>query len=84
MFVVGVINSGMLFGGVIFGLIVGMIVVVFSWKVFFVFIMIIGLIWVVFWFKFVKEKLLVVMGDVLVIKVEMFSGEKILFIFYLK
>nr|WP_286174483.1 hypothetical protein [Pseudomonas sp. ISL-88] len=50
-------------GGAISGPIVGMIAVAFSWKVSFVLIMIIGLVWALCWFKFVKEKPAEPMGD---------------------
>lgn len=82
--VVGVTNSGTPLGGAISGPIVGMIAVAFSWKVSFVLIMIIGLIWAVLWFKFVKEKPPVAMGDAPAIKAETPPGEKIPLTFYLK
>ncbi|MCG0587850.1 MFS transporter [Bacillus velezensis] len=54
--VIGLTNSGTPLGGAISGPIVGMIAVAFSWKVSFVLIMIIGLVWAVIWFKYVKER----------------------------
>ncbi|KQB91630.1 Hexuronate transporter [Geobacillus sp. PA-3] len=52
---VGIANSGTPLGGAISGPIVGLIAVSFHWKVSFILIMIIGLIWSVLWAKFVKE-----------------------------
>ncbi|MEZ0119167.1 UNVERIFIED_ORG: ACS family hexuronate transporter-like MFS transporter [Heyndrickxia coagulans] len=54
--VVGLTNSGTPLGGAISGPIVGFIAISFSWKISFLAIMIIGLIWAVCWWKFVKEK----------------------------
>lgn len=61
-----------------------MIAVAFSWKVSFVLIMIIGLIWAVLWFKFVKEKPQETMKEAPAIKAETSPGEKIPLTFYLK
>lgn len=54
--VVGIANSGTPLGGAISGPIVGLIAVSFHWRVSFIFIMVIGLIWALFWGKFVKER----------------------------
>lgn len=53
--VIGLTNSGTPLGGAISGPIVGFIAIAYSWKVSFILIMIIGLIWAVLWWKFVKE-----------------------------
>lgn len=53
---IGLTNSGTPLGGAISGPIVGFIAIAYSWKVSFILIMIIGLIWAVLWWKFVKEK----------------------------
>lgn len=82
--VIGVTNSGTPLGGAISGPIVGMIAVAFSWKVSFVLIMIIGLIWAVLWFKFVKEKPQETIKEAPAIKAETSPGEKIPLTFYLK
>lgn len=52
---VGIANSGTPLGGAISGPIVGLIAVTFHWKVSFILIMIIGLIWSILWSKLVKE-----------------------------
>ncbi|NEY20028.1 MFS transporter [Bacillus ginsengihumi] len=54
--VVGLTSSGTPLGGAISGPIVGFIAISYNWKLSFIFIMIIGLIWAFFWFKLVKEK----------------------------
>ncbi|MCY8721639.1 MFS transporter, partial [Bacillus sp. S10C12M] len=82
--VIGVTNSGTPLGGAISGPIVGMIAVAFSWKVSFVLIMIIGLIWAVLWFRFVKEKPPEAMREAPAIRAETSPGEKIPLTFYLK
>lgn len=52
---VGLANSGTPLGGAISGPIVGFIAISFSWKISFLLIMVVGLIWSVLWWKFVKE-----------------------------
>jgi MFS transporter, ACS family, hexuronate transporter len=54
--VIGLTNSGTPLGGAISGPIVGFIAIAYGWRVSFVAIMIIGIIWAIFWWKFVKEK----------------------------
>ncbi|MEC1406121.1 MFS transporter [Bacillus halotolerans] len=81
---VGVTNSGTPLGGAISGPIVGMIAIAFSWKVSFVLIMIIGLIWAFLWLKCVKEKPAEPMGNAPAMKVEAAPEEKIPLTFYLK
>jgi ACS family hexuronate transporter-like MFS transporter len=53
---VGLTNSGTPLGGAISGPIVGFIAITFSWKISFLFIMVLGLVWAILWWKFVKEK----------------------------
>jgi MFS transporter, ACS family, hexuronate transporter len=53
---IGLTNSGTPLGGAISGPIVGFIAISYSWKVSFLLIMIIGLVWAIAWWKFVKEK----------------------------
>ncbi|TCP21281.1 ACS family hexuronate transporter-like MFS transporter [Scopulibacillus darangshiensis] len=54
--VVGLTNSGTPLGGAISGPIVGFIAIAYSWKISFIMIMVIGLIWSVCWWLFVKDK----------------------------
>lgn len=54
--VVGLTNSGTPLGGAIAGPIVGFIAISYGWRVSFIAIMVIGLIWAICWWKFVKEK----------------------------
>ncbi|USK82974.1 MFS transporter [Peribacillus frigoritolerans] len=54
--VVGLTNSGTPLGGAIAGPIVGFIAISYGWRVSFIAIMVIGLIWAACWWKFVKEK----------------------------
>ncbi|MCS0670605.1 MFS transporter [Cytobacillus firmus] len=54
--VIGLTNSGTPLGGAISGPIVGFIAITYGWRVSFIAIMIIGIIWAIFWWKFVKEK----------------------------
>ncbi|MBB2482299.1 MFS transporter [Bacillus sp. APMAM] len=54
--VVGLTNSGTPLGGAISGPIVGFIAISFGWRYSFIAIMLIGLIWALCWWKFVKEK----------------------------
>ncbi|MBX9971572.1 MFS transporter [Cytobacillus firmus] len=54
--VIGLTNSGTPLGGAISGPIVGFIALTYGWRVSFIAIMIIGIIWAIFWWKFVKEK----------------------------
>ncbi|WP_419881973.1 MFS transporter [Peribacillus sp. B-H-3] len=53
---IGLTNSGSPLGGAISGPIVGFIAISYSWKISFILIMIIGLIWTIAWWKFVKDK----------------------------
>jgi len=54
--VIGLTNSGTPLGGAISGPIVGFIAITYGWRVSFIAIMVIGIIWSIFWWKFVKEK----------------------------
>ncbi|GGE45682.1 hexuronate transporter [Pullulanibacillus camelliae] len=54
--VVGLTNSGTPLGGAISGPIVGFIAIAYSWRLSFVLIMIIGLIWALCWWLFIKDK----------------------------
>lgn len=54
--VIGLTNSGTPLGGAIAGPIVGFIAISYGWRVSFIAIMIIGLIWAICWWKFAKEK----------------------------
>lgn len=54
--VIGLTNSGTPLGGAISGPIVGFIALSYGWRISFIVIMIIGLMWSFFWWKFVKEK----------------------------
>lgn len=54
--VIGLTNSGTPLGGAISGPIVGFIAIAYSWKVSFLLIMVIGLVWATFWWKSVKER----------------------------
>ncbi|MGE7601625.1 MFS transporter [Peribacillus sp. NPDC097675] len=54
--VVGLTNSGTPLGGAIAGPIVGFIAISYGWRVSFIAIMVIGLIWSICWWKFAKEK----------------------------
>ncbi|MED3727921.1 MFS transporter [Priestia filamentosa] len=54
--VIGLTNSGTPLGGAISGPIVGFIALSYGWRISFIVIMIIGLIWSFFWWKFVKER----------------------------
>ncbi|MFJ7746681.1 MFS transporter [Peribacillus sp. NPDC097295] len=54
--VVGLTNSGTPLGGAIAGPIVGFIAISYGWRVSFIAIMVIGLIWAICWWKFAKEK----------------------------
>ncbi len=54
--VVGLTNSGTPLGGAISGPIVGFIAISFGWRYSFLAIMLIGFIWAICWWKFVKEK----------------------------
>ncbi|WP_144554842.1 MFS transporter [Bacillus sp. X1(2014)] len=53
---IGLANSGTPLGGAIAGPIVGIIALNYGWKVSFVLIMIIGLVWAVCWWMFIKDK----------------------------
>ncbi|WP_026565062.1 MFS transporter [Bacillus sp. UNC41MFS5] len=53
---IGLANSGTPLGGAIAGPIVGIIALNYGWKISFVLIMIIGLVWAVCWFMFIKDK----------------------------
>ena len=52
----GIASSGTPLGGAIAGPIVGFICLKFSWRMSFIIIMCIGLVWAISWWKFVKEK----------------------------
>jgi MFS transporter, ACS family, hexuronate transporter len=54
--VIGLTNSGTPLGGAISGPIVGFIALSYGWRISFIVIMIIGLIWAFLWWKFVKER----------------------------
>lgn len=54
--VIGLTNSGTPLGGAISGPIVGFIAIAYGWKVSFIAIAIIGIIWAIFWWKYVKER----------------------------
>lgn len=54
--VIGLTNSGTPLGGAISGPIVGFIALSYGWRISFIVIMIIGLIWSFLWWKFVKER----------------------------
>ncbi|RID84315.1 MFS transporter [Peribacillus asahii] len=54
--VIGLTNSGTPLGGAISGPIVGFIAIAYGWRISFIAIMVIGLIWAICWWKFVKEK----------------------------
>ncbi|MEH7083844.1 MFS transporter [Neobacillus drentensis] len=53
---IGLANSGTPLGGAIAGPIVGIIALNYGWKVSFVLIMIIGIVWAVCWWIFIKDK----------------------------
>jgi MFS transporter, ACS family, hexuronate transporter len=80
---IGLTNSGTPLGGAISGPIVGFIAISYSWKVSFVLIMIIGLIWTIAWWKFVKEKPASASGKA-VVKKTAAAQEKKPLTFYLK
>lgn len=52
----GTSMSGTPLGGAISGPVVGFIAISYGWKVSFIIIMLMGLVWAVVWFKFVKDK----------------------------
>lgn len=52
----GIASSGTPLGGAIAGPIVGFICLKFSWRLSFIFIMCIGFVWALAWWKFVKER----------------------------
>lgn len=54
--VIGLANSGTPLGGAIAGPIVGFIALTYSWRVSFIIIMLVGFVWAILWWKFVKEK----------------------------
>ncbi|KAB2492455.1 MFS transporter [Priestia endophytica] len=54
--VIGLTNSGTPLGGAISGPIVGFIALSYGWRISFIVIMIIGLVWAFLWWKFVKER----------------------------
>jgi ACS family hexuronate transporter-like MFS transporter len=78
---VGLTNSGTPLGGAISGPIVGFIAISYSWRISFVLIMIIGFIWAIFWWKFVKEK---PAKEVETAKAKESAEEKLPLTFYLK
>ncbi|PLS03304.1 MFS transporter [Neobacillus cucumis] len=81
---VGLTNSGTPLGGAISGPIVGFIAITFSWKISFIFIMIIGLVWALLWWKFVKEKPAASSQKEKVVKMDQVSQERRPLTFYLK
>jgi len=80
---IGLANSGTPLGGAIAGPIVGFIAIAYSWKISFLLIMIIGLIWSIAWWKFVKEKPSQAAAEVNEEKQET-SNSKLPLTFYLK
>ncbi|KKI93223.1 hexuronate transporter [Bacillus sp. SA1-12] len=84
---IGLANSGTPLGGAIAGPIVGIIALNYGWKVSFVIIMVIGLVWAIGWWLFIKDKPAeeskhTKATDKLADKAA--SGEKIPLTFYLK
>jgi ACS family hexuronate transporter-like MFS transporter len=82
--VVGLTNSGTPLGGAISGPIVGFIAISYSWKISFILIMIIGLVWAVVWWKFAKEKPAKTTEMATNVKSNLVSQEKRPLTFYLK
>lgn len=82
--VIGLTNSGTPLGGAISGPIVGFIAIAYSWKISFILIMAIGLIWAIFWWKFVKEKPAKNPHENPAVQIEDHPKEKIPLTFYLK
>lgn len=81
---IGLANSGTPLGGAISGPIVGFIAITFSWKISFLFIMVIGLVWAVLWWKFAKETPVAFAEKSTVIKTHQVPQEKRPLTFYLK
>ena len=81
---VGLANSGTPLGGAISGPIVGFIAITFSWKISFLLIMVIGLVWALSWWKFVKEKPAATAKKAAVVKVDEVLHERRPLTFYLK
>lgn len=79
----GLTSSGTPLGGAISGPIVGFIAISYSWKISFILIMIIGFVWSVCWWKFIKEKPKKSTENVK-LKVSQDSVEKLPLTFYLK
>lgn len=82
--VIGLTNSGTPLGGAISGPIVGFIAIAYSWKISFILIMAIGLIWAIFWWKFVKEKPAKNPNENSAVQIEAQPKEKIPLTFYLR
>ncbi|PZE21122.1 MFS transporter [Paenibacillus xerothermodurans] len=82
--VVGLTNSGTPLGGAIAGPIVGFIAISYGWRISFIAIMIIGLVWAVCWWKLVKEKPAAAADQVKVAKSNAAAAERPPFTFYLK
>jgi ACS family hexuronate transporter-like MFS transporter len=82
--VVGLTNSGQPLGGAIAGPIVGFIAISYGWRISFVAIMIIGLIWAICWWKFIKEKPVTSKEQVKVEKSDAATEGNLRFTFYLK
>jgi MFS transporter, ACS family, hexuronate transporter len=81
---VGLTNSGTPLGGAISGPIVGFIAIAFSWKISFLFIMVLGLVWAIFWWKYVKEKPAASVEKSTVVKDNQVPQQKRPLTFYLK
>ncbi|MED0673872.1 MFS transporter [Aneurinibacillus aneurinilyticus] len=82
--VIGLTNSGTPLGGAISGPIVGFIAIAYSWKISFILIMVIGLVWAVIWWKCVKEKPAENPNENVDVQIESHPKEKIPLTFYLK
>lgn len=82
--VIGLTNSGTPLGGAISGPIVGFIAIAYGWKVSFIAIMLIGIIWAVCWWKFVKEKPLDTSEELKTQEIPVATESKLKLTFYLK
>lgn len=82
----GIAASGTPLGGAISGPIVGFIAIALSWRVSFIAIMVIGLVWALLWWKLTKEKPNngEVKNDVKKTEDAVYNGPKIPLTFYLK
>ncbi|PFO08355.1 MFS transporter [Bacillus sp. AFS076308] len=81
---IGLANSGTPLGGAISGPIVGFIAISYNWKISFILIMFIGLIWAFCWLKFVKEKPVKSAGNVTIVKGNQSPQQSYPLSFYLK